>query len=261
MLSVCFGFTIALREEPVSQGESIPARIPTRPEFATEFAWISARALVDPSGRLYRSGIPDVLAVRIPRLQDRLDAYVAARSAGEGISSCVRQGSVFVQTRPGTRKPRSIEELVVFAEAIVMGTVVDVDGGYYMGWRPGLLLKLGDVEWLKISPEYPLGSAVYVHVPVGRYQIGDVPVCADHPGWPEAPAIGDSMLLFPQFGPLDQAGSIINLSQLGYEIVLQTPGGLRTHDRIAGMPELRETTTLQQLRRAVLQVLGAQSED
>ena len=142
-----------------------------------------------------------------------------------------------------------------------MGTVVDVDGGYYMSSRPGLLLKLGDVEWLKISPEYPLGAAVYVHVPVGRYQIGNVPVCADHPGWPEAPAIGDSMLLFPQFGPLDEAGSIINLNRDGLDSVFQTESDLRAPDRIASMPKLRETTTLQQLRRAVLQVLGVRSED
>lgn len=184
--------------------------------------WIAADAL------LKETGEPDVQL--IGSLPNNDSAQWILSQADRTSAPCVEHGAIYVdppppppgQPRSFYLPARSFEEFAAKkTQAVLRGTVVDSEGGFY-GGDPGLLLQVRIDERLKPSERFWSGPYVYVYYPVGEFSLGSIRVCKADERWPPPPVAGDRVLLFPTFPPPDEDGFVMGTRTDGpYEIAFE----------------------------------------
>lgn len=172
--------------------------------------WIAADALLKENGK------PDVQL--IGSLSDNDSIQWILSQADQG-NPCVKYGAISVDPPPlpPGQPPsyylpaRNLEEYAAKkAQAVLQGTVVAHEGGFYAGW-PGLLLQIRIEERMKPSERFWTGPYLYLYYPVGEFSLGSIRVCKTHDDWPPPPSVGDRVLLFPRFPPDDEDGLVMDL--------------------------------------------------
>jgi hypothetical protein len=97
---------------------------------------------------------------------------------------------------------RSVEEATTNSRLVILGRVTEKAFGVEVD-RPGQLLRVVPEKILKGQPRQV--PAYFVFMPVGNFKIGNVPICAADSRYPDAPSVGDQVLLFVPDGPNWQA--------------------------------------------------------
>ncbi len=107
-------------------------------------------------------------------------------------NGCVPAGGV-IQEIVGVPDHRSVEEATKNSRLVVLGKVTEKSFGVNV-YLPGQLLRVVPEKTLKGQPRD--APAYFVFMPVGNFKIGSVPICAKDSRYPDAPAVGDEVLLF-----------------------------------------------------------------
>jgi hypothetical protein len=202
----CRGNWTALRA--ADKGIDSPNKLPTIHYLAGDPdrkypVWVDEKSMVTPSGELRTDLIaPSELAF----LRD----YLATPPQ----NGCIPVGPFYDDMPLPPR--RSIEESATHSRLVILGTVTASAPGF-SGATPGQLLRVLPLEVLKGQPR---GVAAYdVFFPVGRVKLGKVDLCKTDPRYPEAPRVGDRVVVFAPdtfpwkedeafLEPLDDAGWI-----------------------------------------------------
>lgn len=91
----------------------------------------------------------------------------------------------------------SLDDLVSSSDAVVVGTVIAEEGGFFGGKLPGVVLTIQATSWIGARPGFEKSQTILVAYPGGEVSVGMVKLCAATNGYPPAPVVGDKVMLFP----------------------------------------------------------------
>lgn len=221
-------FSIAVAEVP----DLIPARAPGREAPA----WISADAAVRNGGIDPRRFSPEE-AISV---QQALEADLSYRlrtdnlipkDAGQG--KCVLWTTTSIDWEDGLPN-RSLPALLSNAKAVLLGTVIDSQQGFYFG-QPGSLYEVKVDRTIKYpGPQAP--RTVLVFYQFAKIPVGDAMLCAKAGrGEAEVPALGARVAVFSYRSTGDEAEVIVPDEE---EFFFETQSGdLSVPPGVKGLPE------------------------
>lgn len=187
------------------------------------YLWRSASALLDGSGDVVPSA-PSVLRGGSPD-----------QAAGK---ACINQ---VILVDPwdesvDTSWPTSLSEFVKRATAVLVGTVVGVEGGILHDEQAGLMLELAITNVIKSSPAFG-SDTVFVFYPAGDVRIGARVICRLSGQLPGSPRLGDSVLLGPRRAPISLDPVAISLLGTGVEILVHRDSNTFIPKGLKGVPD------------------------
>ncbi len=225
----------AVRADPPA---AVPAEIPSI-LGPNQPAWVGARALVSKSGQIRLDLLPEEARSRIESARLRAKQKASA-------SPCLELGAIITDLRPGTILPNKFEDLVDHSLAILSGSIVGIEPGFFDG-QAGLLLEVKIDRRLKSSDRFWKGPEVYVYYPRGDFKVDSMSICKRDPRWPVTPEVGDRVLLFPHVSPIDSDGVTMEPETANFEVVLEHEGHLVAPDRLKTDPVFEAFKTVEGL--------------
>lgn len=217
--------------------------------------WVPADAVVNDAGEF-----DFAMLESLPTGEAEIARHIS-RQAKATNAPCVEFGPVYKEPPPGLRPSRNLDELVTNAQAVLQGTVVDIEGGFFAG-NPGLLLQVRVDERLKPSERFWTGPYVYVHYPVGEISFGSIRICKTDDRWPPPPTVGNRVLLFPFRVPFDDDGLLMGtITASPFEIVIESDGQLLGGPSWLGDDERVSAGTLDGLARDARTRLASEQKE
>lgn len=204
--------------------EPIPDLIDRKIVNVTEPLWVSAEAATGDDGQLvwdyFSSGDREVLKPLI----ERIDAGTVEEKVLVARQKLAQEdGSPYLPQRlcptldvwidePDWEEARprdSFVDLVQHARAIYKGEVTALEQGF-LGAVPHTLMKVEVQDVLRSSEDFAASNHLYVAYPYAAFAIGSRVFCTDDPGYGYyRPQLGDKLLIFPNYGPLDEGEILI----------------------------------------------------
>jgi hypothetical protein len=149
-------------------------------------------------------------------------------------NGCIPVGTFFEDFN-GFPPRRNLEEATASSRLTVLGTVTDAAPGF-SGATPGQLLRVEPIEILKGHARKV--DAYYVFFPVGQVTLGKVKLCKTDPRYPEAPRVGDNVVLFaPDRWPWVEDDPFLDVMDDGGIVTLRHEGTVSLPDRY--LPETK----------------------
>jgi hypothetical protein len=143
--------------------------------------WVNEANMVTPSGSLNTDLVPASESF-----------FIKGYLSSPPKNGCIPVGTFFKDFN-GFPPRRSLEEATTSSRLTVLGTVTDEAPGF-SGATPGQLLRVEPTEILKGRARKV--DAYYVFFPVGQVSLGKTKLCKTDPRYPEAPRVGDRVVLF-----------------------------------------------------------------
>ena len=176
----------AARPQPQDIGAE-PGHLP-KVHYVPSDSWTTSPIWIDASLVLNRDG--SINTSLIPKDQAEWDLKpLLAMPLKNG---CVPAGAV-LQDIVNAPDRRSVEEATKNSRLVILGKVTEKAFGVEV-YLPGQLLRVVPEEILKGQPRSV--PAYFVFMPVGDFKIGNVPLCVTDNRYPDAPKVGDQVLLF-----------------------------------------------------------------
>lgn len=194
---------------PDSIAEGIPPILWSRHD-TSKAAWVSLERATRANGEIDWNLFGDLQSAILKR---RVESH-----KGEG---CVSIGSM--QKEPmDARIAHDLKELATSSRGIYRGTVVASGVGFVDG-DPATLLEVQVDETVKPSPEISTDGMLYVAYPVAEFSVGVVRICKSDERLAAVPKVGDSILVLPLSGPLNEEHNLIYPFQ--QEVMVQRRDG------------------------------------
>lgn len=169
----------------------------------TEPIWVSARHAILPNGKLNPKDLPEYS-------RRTLDQYLLAAREKKAQVQNDEPCSLFLGRyvdNPDPKPASSLSDLIENSLGIYQGRITGRDLGFLDG-SPGTLLRLHiETSW-KSNPEYS-DKTLYIFYPVAQIELGGETLCSRNPGYSFRPEIGDRLLLFGYYAPLDASRTLI----------------------------------------------------
>lgn len=179
--------------------EGLQSPVPTRKEPI----WVSARRAVLANGKLNPEELPEYS-------RRTLSQYLVAAREKKARDQNDEPCSLFIGRSvddPDPKPAGSLDELIENSLGIYQGRITGRDLGFFDG-SPGTLLRLQvETSW-KSYPGYS-DKTLYIFYPVGQINLGGEMLCGRNPGYSFRPEIGDRLLLFGYYTPLDTSRALI----------------------------------------------------
>jgi hypothetical protein len=189
--------------------------------------WVSAAEAIDEKGEL-RPG--KLSADR----RARFDKHRLANAAGD----CKQ----FMGRPPETYRPTaSLEDLVGNALTIISGDVVATEQGFYAG-QAGTLLAVKVTERLKTFGRTGIRDRAFIFVAEARISTSQGAICASTFSKMPLPQVGDRIVVFGYFDPVDREGLVLP-ADLRQQVIVEHDDRLHLPMTArAGVNNLRELT-------------------
>lgn len=110
---------------------------------------------------------------------------------------------------PNPKPHESFADLMTHAGAIFSGEIVGISQGFYFG-SPASLLKVEVGKQLRSSTELTTPRHYYIVYPVAAFQIRGEPFCASSAIHTYRPEVGNRILVFDYYAPVDVDGVLIS---------------------------------------------------
>jgi hypothetical protein len=201
--------------------------------------WVNEANMVTPSGSLNTDLVPASESF-----------FIKGYLSSPPKNGCIPVGTFFKDFN-GFPFRRTIEEATTSSRLTVLGIVTDEAPGF-SGATPGQLLRVEPNEILKGHARKV--DAYYVFFPVGQVMLGKTKLCKTDPRYPEAPRVGDRVLLFaPDRRPWVEDDPFLDIMDDGGVVTLRHEGDVLLPDRYR--PETKSQTIgapelLDRIRRA-----------
>jgi hypothetical protein len=213
------------RRPPVPPAE-VPASIPWA-QTETLPLWVSAAEAIDGKGDLR---------------PEKLSADRRARFEKNRLANATGECKQFIGRPPETyRSTATIDDLVGNALTIVSGDVVAAEQGFYAG-EAGTLLALKVTERLKTFGRTGIRDRAFVFIAEARISTQRGTICASTFSQTPTPQVGDRIMVFGYFDPVDREGLVLP-ADLRQQVIVERGDGL--HFPIAAKADvanLRELT-------------------
>ena len=108
------------------------------------------------------------------------------------------------------------------ALAVFRGTVTASGVGFADG-DPATLLAIQVEKTIKRSPELAVGNTLYVAFPVAEFSVNGIRICKSDERLTAVPRVGDTVLILPLSGPLNQDRDMVYLYD--QEMIVQRRDG------------------------------------
>jgi hypothetical protein len=181
---------------PLEAGaESIPSILWSRHDH-TKAAWVSLERAMLPNGQIDWSLFGDLQSAVLKR---RVENHKG--------TDCVPIGSL-QKEQMDSRIAHDLKGLAQSSRGIFRGTVVASGIGFADG-DPATLLAIQVEKTIKPSIEISTDELLYVAYPVAELSVNGVRVCKSDERLTTVPKIGDSILIFPLSGPLNEDRNLI----------------------------------------------------
>lgn len=165
--------------------------------------WVSARRAILPSGKLNPEELPE-------HSRRTLGQYLLAAREERAKAQKDEPCSLFVGRyvdNPNPKPASSLGDLIENSLGIYQGRITGRDLGFLEG-SPGTLFRLQvETSW-KSYPGYS-DKTLYIFYPVGQIDLGGETLCSRTPGYAFRPEIGDRLLLFGYYAPLDTSRALL----------------------------------------------------
>lgn len=219
--------------------------------------WQPAAEVMDASGQWLVDEIPWALRTRQAAVEELVRRAQSARGTGAVERPCFTRTVPLHSSPTGVRNshPATFAELVGSARAVLTGTVLATEGGFLLD-RAGILLTVSGTHWLARFEGEPAPEKLYVFYPVGRFRLGPIDFCSQDSKWPDPPAPGSRLLLFPQAPPVSQDPMALWLMRSGAEIIYEAHDVLYAPRTLHEIDELRRPIGFQRLQKLVEQFLA-----
>ena len=181
--------------------------VPSNAAYTKYPIWVDASMVFNPDGSVNTTLLPVEGERTVTALLQKAPAH-----------GCVPVGTYF-EDLANLPERNSIEQATKNSRLVVLGKVTENAYGI-SGYIPGQLLRVVPEEVIKGQPRDV--AAYFVFVPVGYFKLGSVTLCKTDSRYPEAPRVGDQVLLFVPDGPNWQA------DQKEPYLELQDDGGIVT---------------------------------
>jgi hypothetical protein len=155
---------------------------PTETSSTAYPIWIDASMVLNKDGSLNTTLVPkemgewDLMAtLRLP-LKD----------------GCVHAGGTIEEIVDAPDR-RSVEQATKISGLVILGRITEKAFGVE-SYKPGQLLRVVPEKVFKGQPRRV--PAYFVFIPVGNFKIGNTPLCVTDSRYPDAPTVGEEVLLF-----------------------------------------------------------------
>ena len=193
--------------------------------------WVDEKNMVTPSGNLNT----DLIA---PSELFFIQDYLSSPPQ----KGCIPVGTVF-EDLAGLPPRRTVEEATTNSRLTGLGTVTAKASGF-SGEIPGQLLRVVPTELLEGHARNV--DAYYVFFPVGQVTLGKAKLCKSDPRYPEAPRVGDSVVIFaPDLWPWKEDEPFLETLDEGGFITIRPDGSVSLPDRFQS-PEAKSHAIQQQ---------------
>lgn len=194
---------------PNARAEGIPSILWSRHD-TSKAAWVSLERATLANGEIDWNLFGDLQSAILKR---RVESHKG--------SGCVSIGSLQKESMDA-RVAHNLRELAASSRGIYRGTVVASEMGFADG-DPATLLAVRVDKTIKPASEISSDGVLYVAYPVAEFSVGGVRLCKSDERLTAVPKIGDSILVFPLSGPLNEERNLIYPFQ--QEVMVQRHNG------------------------------------
>ena len=184
-------------EPPMPDGLRSP--VPTR----AEPIWVSAHRAILPNGKLNPKELPEHSRLT-------LDQYLLQAREQRAKAQEDQPCSLFLGRyvdNPDPKPATSLPDLIENSLGIYQGRITGKDLGFLDG-SPGTLLRLRvETSWKSYSGYSD--KTLYIFYPAAQIALGGETLCSRTPGYSFRPEVGDRLLLFGYYAPLDTSRALL----------------------------------------------------
>lgn len=235
-------------QEPAAASFTLPPRIP-REGQPDQLLWIATHLMFDANGDL--TDDPE----RLPMPWSKLGAgglrraYEGLRARGSRARLPMLGDELYANSPPQT-----FDEILSRAKAMILGTVVALEGGFLRS-HPGFMLQVV----ISARQGEPIGketdSTLYVFYPAGLVPFGEVTVFQTWVGvgWPGPPQPGSVVLLIADHTELAHSEwPIFSLDSRGHQFFHAHGGRIQSASMVAAREPMRSMGSVEELWREAL---------
>lgn len=233
---------------------SVPSLIqPQEADVAGPPIWVSAAALA--SGEVELA--PE--ALKASSLLRRMGAAKKARATSPEVHAIERSECeelvIAYNHLDASRPVQSLKDLLESPDPILVGEVVHIEPGFFLG-APASLLEVRVRKWLRPNEAKERSETVYVYHPAAHFAVGSESFCSQ--SLVPDMALGDRLLVFDGFSKLTERRDLITPRE--DRIVLQTKDKLIVPPALKKNPLLSGAKDLDQVEAAVEKALLSSGE-